>query len=100
MRTTLAAPASAIAVLMIAGLALFGCGPGEAASSRTAELDEDGTPRMPRLAWHLSGMNKSEAYCSRCHASGLNGAPVMRHEGIQEKIEGVRCQTCHELVPE
>ena len=40
-----------------------------------------------------------QADCLRCHATGVQSGPVVRHEGMPPILLAARCRSCHVLIP-
>jgi cytochrome c5 len=50
-------------------------------------------PTMPDTDWHREGWIKND--CLRCHETGVESAPVVRHEGLPVILMAAKCRSCH-----
>jgi len=54
-------------------------------------------PTIPDTAWHQDAWRRND--CLRCHETGVEEAPMIRHEGMPEILKTAVCRSCHILVP-
>jgi cytochrome c5 len=48
---------------------------------------------MPDTEWHRAGWATND--CMRCHETGVEAAPVVRHDGLPPILLRAKCRTCH-----
>ncbi len=54
-------------------------------------------PTMPDTAWHKDAWLKDD--CLRCHETGVQDAPRVRHRDLPEILLTAKCRTCHVIEP-
>ncbi len=54
-------------------------------------------PTIPDTNWHQEAWLKDD--CLRCHATGVEDAPRVRHEKMPKILLVAKCRSCHVLIP-
>jgi cytochrome c5 len=54
-------------------------------------------PPLPDTPWHKHAWLKDD--CLRCHETGVQDAPRVRHRDLPEILLTAKCRTCHALEP-
>ncbi len=54
-------------------------------------------PILSDTEWHRDGWLDTD--CLRCHETGVEEAPQVKHEGMPAVLLSVKCRSCHVLVP-
>ncbi len=54
-------------------------------------------PIIPDTDWHQDAWLLND--CLRCHETGVEDAPMLRHTGLPPIALHAKCRTCHVLIP-
>jgi len=54
-------------------------------------------PTLPDTEWHQDAWVRQD--CLRCHETGVEDAPIVRHEGMPPILLRAKCRTCHVIAP-
>jgi len=54
-------------------------------------------PTIPDREWHRDAWLKDD--CLKCHETGVQEAPMIRHRGLPEITYASKCRSCHVLIP-
>ncbi|MCP3902215.1 MAG: hypothetical protein GY715_01155 [Planctomycetes bacterium] len=54
-------------------------------------------PTMPESEWHAEAWMTNT--CLRCHETGVESAPIVKHYGLPEIFLVAKCRSCHVVEP-
>ncbi|MFG0251884.1 MAG: multiheme c-type cytochrome [Phycisphaerales bacterium JB038] len=63
----------------------------------TGFADNAFPPTLSDTDWHRDGWEVND--CLRCHETGVEDSPPIRHRGMPEILVAAKCRSCHVLIP-